>query len=229
MDLSPADKSDPVFNPKVIEDSTLGSSSSSTTTAAIAMATEIAKPTTGRPSWATGDPFFDTMAGMEPSEDLSYQKNLVESTATMALANPDLTKDTSASSSETPSEYINPGLDHWNRTREQWTRGQWHVVRSANSTNPALSAIHPKNHDAIYDSLVYDRKRLSKPIPLPLVIKVLVSGWKRDGLWQESPAQPSSAPTSAPSSASSSAPSHGPHAYIPGFSSTNSQPLQRKQ
>ncbi|KAF9930366.1 hypothetical protein BGZ67_005855 [Mortierella alpina] len=111
------------------------------------------------------------MAGMEPSEDLSYQKDLVDSTATMALASSDKSNNnTSATSDETTSEYTNTGLDHWNRTREQWTRGQWHVVRSANSANPALSAIHPKNHDAIYDSLVYDRKRLSKPIPLPLVV-----------------------------------------------------------
>ncbi|KAF9122647.1 hypothetical protein BGW39_009607 [Mortierella sp. 14UC] len=107
--------------------------------------------------------------------------------------------------------------------------GRWHVVQSANSQNPALNAIHPGNHDAIYDSLVYDRKRLSKPIPLPLVIKVLVSGWKRDGLWQESPAQPQSAPSSAPSSAPTSTPAlQGVNAYVPGFSSTNSKPLQRK-
>ncbi|KAG0305814.1 hypothetical protein BGZ98_003530 [Dissophora globulifera] len=71
--------------------------------------------------------------------------------------------------SESSANITNTGLDHWNRTREQWTKGQWHIVPSENSNNPALSAIHPGNHDAIYDSLVYDRKRLSKPIPLPLV------------------------------------------------------------
>ena len=173
MALYQPNESDPAFHPKVLEDSTLGSSSSSTT-AAIVMSTEVSPPTTvsqvERPSWATGDPFFDTMAGMERSEDRSYHQDLVESTATMALANSDASKDTSTS------EYTNTGLDHWNRTREEWTRGQWHVVRSANSANPALSAIHPKNHDAIYDSLVYDRKRLSKPIPLPLVVRGTMSG-----------------------------------------------------
>ncbi|KAG0326837.1 hypothetical protein BGZ99_008939 [Dissophora globulifera] len=66
-----------------------------------------------------------------------------------------------SSSSETPStsgssaNISNTGLDHWNRTREQWTKGQWHIVPSENSNNPALSAIHPGNHDAIYDSLVF--------------------------------------------------------------------------
>ncbi|KAI1316497.1 hypothetical protein EDD11_009910 [Mortierella claussenii] len=133
----------------------------------------------------------------------------------------------SSTTSATASDlYPNIGLDHWNKTREQWTKGRWHIVPSANSNNPALSAIHPGNHDAIYDSLVYDRKRLSKPIPLPLVIKVLVSGWKRDGLWQESPAQPQSGPGSTPSSTPSATP--GFNAYVPGFSSTHSQPLVRK-
>lgn len=147
-----------------------------------------------KPAWATGDPFFDTMAGMDSSEYRQYlnqvsQKNitsaandqiegLVSTANSMALSEQiavsdgpsnqsSLTATGAASSSAT---YINTGLEHWNRTREQWTKGRWHVVPSANSNNPALSAIHPGNHDAIYDSLVYDRKRLSKPIPLPLVV-----------------------------------------------------------
>ncbi|OAQ36524.1 hypothetical protein K457DRAFT_131746 [Linnemannia elongata AG-77] len=206
-----------------------------------------------KPSWATGDPFFDTMAGMDTPEYHQYYNQL---TATSSATDEHLASSTAQSLSingsgdqqqlelsgsssspsqqqqqgqeqgqESPSE-ATTGLEHWNRTREEWTKGRWHVVQSANSQNPALNAIHPGNHDAIYDSLVYDRKRLSKPIPLPLVIKVLVSGWKRDGLWQESPAQPQATPGSAPSSTPSV--HSGVNAYVPGFSSTNSKPLQRK-
>ncbi|KAK3838380.1 MAG: hypothetical protein JOS17DRAFT_284381 [Linnemannia elongata] len=211
---------------------------------AAATATAIKKP-----SWATGDPFFDTMAGMDTPEYHQYYNQLtsVSSTSDDLLASStaqslsidgsgDQQRQESSSSSCSPSQQqqqqgqgssdATTGLEHWNRTREEWTKGRWHVVQSANSQNPALNAIHPGNHDAIYDSLVYDRKRLSKPIPLPLVIKVLVSGWKRDGLWQESPAQPQSAPGSAPSSAPSA--HSGVNTYVPGFSSTNSKPLQRK-
>ncbi|KAG0267352.1 hypothetical protein BG011_006769 [Mortierella polycephala] len=206
-----------------------------------------------KPVWATGDPFFDTMAGMDSSGYQQYlnqvsRKNiapaandhvesLVSTANSMALSEQIAVSDesshqstsTATDAASSSATYTNTGLEHWNRTREQWTKGRWHVVPSANSNNPALSAIHPRNHDAIYDSLVYDRKRLSKPIPLPLVIKVLVSGWKRDGLWQDSPAIPQVASSSALGSTPSSTPTQGGfRAYVPGFSSTNSQSLQRK-
>ncbi|KAG0030763.1 hypothetical protein BGZ82_007293 [Podila clonocystis] len=184
-----------------------------------------------KPHWATGDPFFDTMAGMDESPE--YRQYLSQISSSIASGTQEqaalesqiagLSLDPSqegegASSSSTAASLANgsvaaanTGLEHWNRTREAWTKGRWHVVPSENSSNPALSALNnPVNHDAIYDSLVYDRKRLSKPIPLPLVIKILVSGWKRDGLWQESPAQTP------------------PATYTPGFSSTNPRSSQRK-
>ncbi|KAF9419535.1 hypothetical protein BGZ76_004240 [Entomortierella beljakovae] len=162
------------------------------------------------------------MAGLESTECRKYYINtspetiqsLESVTAAMDIAEKPSNKE---NISDTPSSDDSIGLDHWNRTREKWTQGRWHVVPSANSNNPALNAIHPGNHDAIYDSLVYDHKRLSKPIPLPLVIKVLVSGWKRDGFWPE---------TSVPGFTPSSVPTV--NAYVPGFSSTNSQPVTRK-
>lgn len=159
---------------------------------AAATATAIKKP-----SWATGDPFFDTMAGMDTPEYHQYYNQLtsVSSTSDDLLASStaqslsidgsgDQQRQESSSSSCSPSQQqqqqgqgssdATTGLEHWNRTREEWTKGRWHVVQSANSQNPALNAIHPGNHDAIYDSLVYDRKRLSKPIPLPLVVSFCV-------------------------------------------------------
>ncbi|KAF9409988.1 hypothetical protein BGZ94_001791, partial [Podila epigama] len=152
-------------------------------------------PPTQRPHWATGDPFFDTMAGMEDSSE--YQQYLNQIQGTSLDQQQPLNLDQATSMTSTAAALANgsvaaanTGLDHWNRTREAWTKGRWQVVESENSKNPALAALsNPSHRDAIYDSLVYDRKRLAKPIPLPLVIKVLVSGWKRDGLWQESPSQ----------------------------------------
>lgn len=134
------------------------------------------KPTSkaGMPGWATGDPFFDTMAGMDSQEYRQYLDGLPrdqyeqqEATATCSTC-PD--QEPMAASTLSTSPDANIGLDHWNRTREQWTMGRWHVVPSPNSNNPALNAIHPGNHGAIYRSLINDRKRLSKPIPLPLVV-----------------------------------------------------------
>ncbi|RUS24681.1 hypothetical protein BC938DRAFT_473240 [Jimgerdemannia flammicorona] len=101
---------------------------------------------------------------------------------------------TSTSTAEPPNDdnatpMPTEGLDFWNRRREEWTRGQWRqAVDSENKHNPALAHITDHNIHAIYDSLVNERKRLIKPIPLPNVvcerrIKVLVSGWKRDGVW----------------------------------------------
>ncbi|KAK3825709.1 MAG: hypothetical protein J3Q66DRAFT_108698 [Benniella sp.] len=184
--------------------------------------------TARKPEWATGDAFFDTMAGMDSTEYRQYHaglcldQNLEE--AGTSIAPSDNTSATGAEASHSP--YSNIGLEHWNRTREQWTMGKWQAVPSPNGSNPALSAIHPGNHSAIYRSLVNDRKRLSKPIPLPLVIQVLVSGWKQDGVWPDSPTQPApSAPESVPSSEPSL--SQGINAYIPGFSSTHSQPIRR--
>jgi hypothetical protein len=158
---------------------------------------------TKKPSWATGDPFFDTMAGMDTPEYHQYYHQLTSVSAAGSTTTDELLASstaallidgssagdqqkpqhqescgTSPSSSHQQGQGQGPpsdattGLDHWNRTREEWTKGRWHVVPSANSQNPALNAIHPGNHDAIYDSLVYDRKRLSKPIPLPLVVSV---------------------------------------------------------
>jgi len=130
--------------------------------------------TTRKPEWATGDPFFDTMAGMDSTEYRQYHAGLcldqhLEEAGT-SIAPSDKTSATGAESS--PSPHSNIGLEHWNRTREQWTMGKWQAVPSPNGSNPALSAIHPGNHSTIYRSLVNDRKRLTKPIPLPLAVSV---------------------------------------------------------
>ncbi|KAG9295415.1 hypothetical protein G9A89_013444 [Geosiphon pyriformis] len=91
---------------------------------------------------------------------------------------------TNTSTSDSPPPYVNQGLEHWNRQRALWTGGNYSVpATSENQNNPALVNITPNNYLSIYNSLIYERKRLAKPVPLPYVIKILLSGWKRDGIW----------------------------------------------
>ncbi|KAF9578152.1 hypothetical protein BGW38_006202 [Lunasporangiospora selenospora] len=246
----------------------LGLSTKTTTTTLTVPSTSRpqSKATAQKPSWATGDPFFDNMAGMEESSEYQqYYQSLLDSRPSplsqqgsqnltgleMATASILLSADKESdpmaplSSTESPattessSNNPNTGLDHWNQTREKWTLGRWQAVPSPNSSNPALSAFNDKNLDLIYDSLIFDRKKLSKPIPLPLVVKVLVSGWKRDGFWEETPVPPPTlsgkgavdggwGPGPSRAVSQGSPLPQGVNAHVPGFSSTHSNPIQRK-
>ncbi|GBB85124.1 hypothetical protein RclHR1_01170008 [Rhizophagus clarus] len=95
------------------------------------------------------------------------------------------------------------GLELWNKRREMWIKGNSNNPESSsNRNNPALANITPNNYYSIYDSLVHDKKRLAKPVPLPYVIKILVSGWKRDGIW------PKDQPSDLPSNSNDQAPPH---------------------
>ncbi|CAG8506896.1 6062_t:CDS:2 [Funneliformis caledonium] len=102
--------------------------------------------------------------------------------------------DTGSSSSS--GEYVNEGLTLWNRRREMWIRGNMeNSGPSSNRNNPALANITPNNYHSIYDSLIHEKKKLAKPVPLPYVIKILVSGWKRDGILpSDHPSGPPSGP-----------------------------------
>ncbi|RIA91974.1 hypothetical protein C1645_736737 [Glomus cerebriforme] len=88
------------------------------------------------------------------------------------------------------------GLELWNKRREMWIRGNSNNPESSsNRNNPALANITPNNYHSIYDSLIYEKKKLAKPVPLPYVIKILVSGWQRDGVWpKDQPSDPPSNP-----------------------------------
>ncbi|CAG8498353.1 4453_t:CDS:2 [Scutellospora calospora] len=99
------------------------------------------------------------------------------------------------------SEFVNEGLDIWNKRRELWTRGNQNLSETSdNRNNPALMNITPNNYNSIYDSLVHEKKKLVKPIPLSYVIKVMVSGWKRDGICPTDPPPASSSNTNGQSS-----------------------------
>ncbi|CAG8739306.1 7589_t:CDS:2 [Racocetra persica] len=97
---------------------------------------------------------------------------------------------------ESTSEFVNEGLEFWNKRRELWTRENQNISGTFdNKDNPALSNITPSNYNSIYDSLVHEKKKLVRPVPLPYVVKILVSGWKRDGIWPAEPPPASSSNT----------------------------------
>ncbi|KAG0243798.1 hypothetical protein BGW41_001310 [Actinomortierella wolfii] len=180
------------------------------------------------PSWATGDPFFDTMAGMDPEEYNALYKqgqtNGAGQTDGLSIENKMATLSTAAEGEDGEGKAVqmdqdpNVGLAYWNKRREEWTGGKWNKVESENRDNPLLKVFEvTSKHVAIYDSLVYEKRRLHKPIPLPLVVSVLVSGWKSEGLWQEAAAQ----------SAAQASTSQAGNAQVPGFCSTNSQPAKK--
>jgi hypothetical protein len=63
------------------------------------------------------------------------------------------------------------GLELWNKRRELWIRGNnSNPESSSNRNNPALANITPNNYHSIYDSLIHEKKKLAKPVPLPYVV-----------------------------------------------------------
>ena len=76
-----------------------------------------------------------------------------------------------SSSNGSSGEY---GLELWNKRREMWIRGNNdNLEASSNRNNPALANITPNNYHSIYDSLIYEKKKLAKPVPLPYVVRIL--------------------------------------------------------
>src|SRR3954468_7877355 len=74
-------------------------------------------------------------------------------------------------SNDSSGEY---GLELWNKRREMWIRGNSdNPESSSNRNNPALANITPNNYHSIYDSLIYEKKKLAKPVPLPYVVCIL--------------------------------------------------------
>ncbi|KAI9592898.1 hypothetical protein BDF19DRAFT_449642 [Syncephalis fuscata] len=107
-----------------------------------------------------------------------------------------------SSSKKTTAEEPAVGLGHWEEQRRQWMQDLPHPTLTADSdiTNtkddppahhdpqpctPQLRKFVPENYGVIYDHLIRHRRTLTVPIPLSHVIKVIVHGWQRDGLWME--------------------------------------------
>ncbi|KAI8579281.1 hypothetical protein K450DRAFT_242501 [Umbelopsis ramanniana AG] len=77
----------------------------------------------------------------------------------------------------------NEGLALWHARRKAWTQPTANARRSAYLLPQELQSIQ-KMH-TIYDSLIYQRRKFARPLPLPAVIDIIVCGWKRDGTWPQ--------------------------------------------
>ncbi|CAI2161992.1 5061_t:CDS:2 [Funneliformis geosporum] len=128
--------------------------------------------------FATTQPTITSLYNSLKTTCATIYPELLEGEETPKMENGD-----AGSSSSSSGEYVNEGLELWNRRREMWIKGNIdNSGPSSNRNNPALANITPNNYHSIYDSLVHEKKKLAKPVPLPYVIKILVSGWKRDGV-----------------------------------------------
>ncbi|CAO3693674.1 unnamed protein product [Umbelopsis ramanniana] len=77
----------------------------------------------------------------------------------------------------------NEGLKLWHARRKAWTQPTADARRSAFYLPQELQSIQKMY--TIYDSLIYKRRKLARPLPLPAVIDIIVCGWKRDGTWPQ--------------------------------------------
>ncbi|KAJ2961789.1 hypothetical protein NQZ79_g2991 [Umbelopsis isabellina] len=77
----------------------------------------------------------------------------------------------------------NKALNLWKSRRKAWTtptengRKTEFVLPREFTSKAAMCSI--------YDSLITDRRKLVKPLPLSVAIRIMVTGWKRDGTWPE--------------------------------------------
>ncbi|KAG0251718.1 hypothetical protein DFQ27_008582 [Actinomortierella ambigua] len=185
------------------------------------------------PQWATGDPFFDTMAGMDPKEyNKLYKEGEAADSEKADLSIEDQMATLSTEAKEGKASQLdedpNIGLAYWNRRRDEWTGGQWRAVESNNKENPLLKSFEMSSrHLAIYKSLIDDKRPLSTPTPLPLVVSVLISGWKSEGLWQEAATSQPPPPTLRTPTPQPPTP-QGLVAQTPGFSSTKPKSKKKK-
>nr|GMD37318.1 Prickle-like protein [Ipomoea batatas] len=81
----------------------------------------------------------------------------------------------SSGSTNTPSEFVNHGLNQWNQIRQQWVGSKKPENQSQELREPRLS------WNATYDSLLASNKPFAQPIPLPEMIDFLVDIWEQDG------------------------------------------------
>ncbi|KAJ3286460.1 hypothetical protein HDU79_006463 [Rhizoclosmatium sp. JEL0117] len=101
---------------------------------------------------------------------------------------------TSQSHPPTSSHTHEPGLSHWESTRREWTKGHAPYSETGDcqrdyKAHPSVSKVHPSQFNDVYENLVNGR-RFQKPVPLTFITAVLISGWKKEGLWCERPPEP---------------------------------------
>ncbi|GAB5589629.1 hypothetical protein Unana1_04529 [Umbelopsis nana] len=80
-----------------------------------------------------------------------------------------------------PAEQENEGLKLWLARRKAWTQPTKNGKKSDFILPEEYLSVQRKY--TIYDALIFQRRKLVKPLPLPTTINIIVSGWKRDGTW----------------------------------------------
>ncbi|KAJ1813483.1 hypothetical protein LPJ75_003171 [Coemansia sp. RSA 2598] len=93
------------------------------------------------------------------------------------------------------------GRAHWIKQNRAWRAPQSDSRDSEGRSGTHLpkskkDPLDPKLYSYIFRRLVVDKRAPKEPIPLAQAIPVLVSGWKRTGLWPAN--YPSPTPTSTP-------------------------------
>lgn len=78
------------------------------------------------------------------------------------------------------------GLNHWLKTRSNFTLNHKPYNSKFNSefeykNHPSLKDVEPGHFDTVYHSLVTGRK-FQQPMPLSFVMMVILHGWRKEGL-----------------------------------------------
>ncbi|KAG0171166.1 hypothetical protein DFQ28_009288 [Apophysomyces sp. BC1034] len=95
-------------------------------------------------------------------------------------------------------EIPNRGVEAWLARREAWTqkpqsRPETNGESSTTGMNRAwLESSTKETQLALFKALVVDRRKLSQPLPLEFVVKIIVQGWQNDGTWPEGLVPPQS-------------------------------------
>lgn len=80
------------------------------------------------------------------------------------------------------------GLAHWQKVREDWTRGhkpydaKYDAFKEYKSKHAMLQDVEPGHFDTIYTTLIASGRKLLNPLPLSFVMLVILHGWRREGL-----------------------------------------------
>ncbi|KAJ2693846.1 GTPase of the mitochondrial inner membrane that associates with the large ribosomal subunit, partial [Coemansia spiralis] len=81
------------------------------------------------------------------------------------------------------------GRAHWLRQNQAWRGAE--ASRSAGCAATCFPRqprrLSAKQYDVVFQRLVVDRERLRRPLPLTDVFPMLVSGWKKTGVWPANP------------------------------------------
>ncbi|XP_074275921.1 uncharacterized protein LOC141599715 isoform X4 [Silene latifolia] len=81
------------------------------------------------------------------------------------------------SSSSSPSEFVNHGLNLWNQTRQRWVGSKKPTSKGQLARDPKLS------WNTTYESLLGSNKPFSQPVPLAEMVDFLVDIWEQEGMY----------------------------------------------